>query len=446
MSEKKREGVIIHGMSNSKKHTIMKAKNIFMTILLMMGFVAANAKTNYRYPAELALVSQPFMTYNDYENTITIYYDVQNIGDVRYRGYIYAYLDPDDGYYYSRSWVNVCPGRIKRVAVKIPAYLPNPSWRYTVMPYYELGNELYSFTTFEYFEPVNFSWYGPRVETYYVTVMPRRIRHYHRPAEFRFYYDGYRPPMHYDPHYALDPMHHTYHYHYHNGGYPVSHPEHYGPGYAPVPPTPPMNNVNATVHPNSGSSSGSMSTPANNSGASVSNGSGNGATTRPNNSNNASSSSATTRPSNTGNASSATSRPGATTDTNSNATSRPGATNNASSNVNRPSDNSSSNSTTARPNSSSSTNNNATSRPSTTSNASSNVNRPSGNSSSNSTTARPSNSNSTNNNTTARPTSSTRPSSSGNSSNRGSSTNVNRDNSSSSSSSRSGSTSGRGTR
>ena len=46
----------------------MKAKKIFMTILVMMGFVIAKAQG---YPPELALVSQPVMTYNDYNNTIS---------------------------------------------------------------------------------------------------------------------------------------------------------------------------------------------------------------------------------------------------------------------------------------------------------------------------------------------------------------------------------------
>ena len=198
----------------------MKAKKIFMTILVMMGFVIAKAQG---YPPELALVSQPVMTYNDYDNTITLYYDVQNIGDARYKGYVYIYLDPDDGYYYAKKRVNVCPGRIKRIAIDIPAYRPNPSWTYTVMPYYSLGAELYSFTTFEYFEPLTFYWNGPRTEVFYVTVVPPRPRYYTRPAEFRFYYDGYRPPMPppmgYGPGAPMpphhNPMHHTYSYQSH---------------------------------------------------------------------------------------------------------------------------------------------------------------------------------------------------------------------------------------
>ena len=313
----------------------MKAKKIFMTILVMMGFVIAKAQG---YPPELALVSQPVMTYNDYDNTITLYYDVQNIGDARYKGYVYIYLDPDDGNYYARKRVNVCPGRIKRIAIDIPAYRPNPSWTYTVMPYYSLGNELYSFTTFEYFEPLMFSWYGPRTEVYYVTVLPPRPRYYTRPAEFRFYYDGYRPPMPPPMGYAPgapmpphhDPMHHTYSYHYNNGGYPVNHPDNYGQGYAPQP----NGNSQATVRPvNPNNTPGSMSSrDEGNGGANVNNGS----TVRPNNpgaTNNLNGNGATVRPNNSG------------TNPNQNgATIRPNgnATNNSSGNVSRPSSGSSS--------------------------------------------------------------------------------------------------------
>ena len=307
----------------------MKAKKIFMTILVMMGFVIAKAQG---YPPELALVSQPVMTYNDYDNTITLYYDVQNIGDARYKGYVYIYLDPDDGNYYARKRVNVCPGRIKRIAIDIPAYRPNPSWTYTVMPYYSLGSELYSFTTFEYFEPLAFSWYGPRTEVYYVTVIPPRPRYYTRPAEIRFYYDGYRPPMPppmgYGPGAPMppyhNPMHHTYSYHYNNGGYPVNHPEHYGEGY----------NSQATVRPhNPNTTPGSLgSRDEGNAGTNVNN----GATVRPNNpgtTNNLNGNGATVRPNNSG------------TGTNQNgATVRPNGNANNSGNVSRPSSGSSSSS------------------------------------------------------------------------------------------------------
>ena len=393
----------------------MKAKKIFMTILVMMGFVIAKAQG---YPPELALVSQPVMTYNDYDNTITLYYDVQNIGDARYKGYVYIYLDPDDGYYYAKKRVNVCPGRIKRIAIDIPAYRPNPSWTYTVMPYYSLGSELYSFTTFEYFEPLTFYWNGPRTEVFYVTVVPPRPRYYTRPAEFRFYYDGYRPPMPppmgYGPGAPMpphhNPMHHTYSYHYNNGGYPVNHPDHYGEGYAPI-----NGNSQATVRPNGSNTPGSMSSHGENNGSTNANsGSNSGATVRPNPTNNLNGNGATTRPNNSG-----------TSSNQNGATTRPdGNSNNGSSNVTRPSSGNSSSS--SRPSSGSNSsnvnrpNNGSTSRPnnSGTSSSSGNVNRPSsGNSSSSS---RPSsgssssNANRPNNGSTSRPNNSGTSSSSGN--------------------------------
>ena len=198
----------------------MKAKNILMTLLLVTGAIAAKASG---YPPELALVSQPVMVYN--YNSVTVYYDVENIGDYTYRGYVYLYLDPDDGYYYAREYVRVYPGRIKRIAVEIPAYRANPGWIYTVMPYYELDRELYSFTTFEYFEPLEFWWNGPRSHHYIVINVPPRPRYYHRPGHYRYYYDGFRPPMPppgHGPMPPLDPHHHTYGYHHEHGGYPAN--------------------------------------------------------------------------------------------------------------------------------------------------------------------------------------------------------------------------------
>jgi len=206
----------------------MKAKNILMSVLLAMGFIAAKAATGY--PPELALVSQPVMVYN--YNSITVYYDLQNIGDYTYRGHIFLYLEPDNGYPYADKYVRVRPGHIKRVAINIPSYRANPSWYYTIKPYYELGEELYSFTTFEYFEPLGFLWNGPRTDHWIVVNVPPRMRYYHRPGSYRFYYDGFRPAM-YSPYAVgygpatppppLNPMHHTYSYHYSNGGYPTNH-------------------------------------------------------------------------------------------------------------------------------------------------------------------------------------------------------------------------------
>lgn len=232
----------------------MKTKNILMSVLLATGFIAAKAATGY--PPELALVSQPVLVYN--YNSITVYYDVQNIGDYAYRGNIYIYLSPDNGYYYAEKYVRVCPGRIKRVAIEIPAYRPNPSWSYTIMPYYELDDELYSFTTFEYFEPLRFHWNGYHDEPWVVINVPPRVRRYNRPGDYRYYYDGFRPPMP-PPGHAygpgmppppMNPMHHTYNYHYNNGGYPG-----YNGGGHVAPPAPNHdgNNVNPPApDPNNG--------------------------------------------------------------------------------------------------------------------------------------------------------------------------------------------------
>ena len=209
-----------------KKITTMKTKNILMSILLVIGSIAAKAAGGY--PPELALVSQPVMVYN--YNSVTVIYDVENIGDYTYRGYVSLYLDPDYGYSYAEKYVRVYPGRIKRIEIDIPLYRIDRRFAFTIMPYYELGNELYSFTTFEYFEPISFYWNGPRTERWVVITIPPRIHYYHRPGTYRFYYDGYRPPMPPPGHGPgmpppMDPHHHTYGYHHSNGGYPATHPE-----------------------------------------------------------------------------------------------------------------------------------------------------------------------------------------------------------------------------
>ena len=49
-----------------------------MSVLLVMGFIAAKAANGN--PPELILVSQPVIVYN--YNSVTVCYDVQNIGDV----------------------------------------------------------------------------------------------------------------------------------------------------------------------------------------------------------------------------------------------------------------------------------------------------------------------------------------------------------------------------
>ncbi len=308
----------------------MKAKNILMTLLLVTGAIAAKAAG---YPPELALVSQPVMVYN--ANSITVYYDVENIGDRTYRGSVYIYLDPDDGYYYADKWVKVYPGRIKRIAINIPTNRIRRGHPFTIMPYYELGDELYSFTTFEYFDPITFYWDGPRNERWVVINVAPCLRHYHRPGTYRYYYDGFRPPM--PPkghaHHPMDPKHHTYSYHHNNGGYPANH----NSGDSPKP----HDNSSATVRPNP--NAGSMSHGSSNSGGSNSGGSNNGSNInrRPN-----SSGSNVSRPSS--NSSSSTSRPSGTSSgerrsssvSNSSSTSRPSSTSNGSS-VSRPSSNSS---------------------------------------------------------------------------------------------------------
>ena len=238
----------------------MKTKNILMSILLVIGSIAAKAAGGY--PPELALVSQPVMVYN--YNSITVIYDVENIGDYTYRGYVSLYLDPDYGYSYAEKYVRVYPGRIKRIEIDIPLYRIDRRFAFTIMPYYELGNELYSFTTFEYFEPISFYWNGPRTERWVVITIPPRIRYYHRPGTYRFYYDGYRPPMPPPGHGPgmpppMDPHHHTYGYHHNNGGYPATHPENNSSANSNTAP-------NATVRPKA--NRGSMSSGSSNSGGS----------------------------------------------------------------------------------------------------------------------------------------------------------------------------------
>ena len=373
----------------------MKTKKFLMTSLLVMGMIIAKAANGY--PPELVLVSQPVLTYN--ANSVTIYYDVQNIGDYTYRGYVYVYLDPDDGYYYAREHVRVCPGRIKRIAIDIPAYRPNPSWVYTVMPYYEMGDELYSFTMFEYFEPVRFCWHGYRNEPWVVIHVGPRPRYYYRPGDYRYYYDGYRPmlpppPPGNGPHPhdmpPMDPHHHTYGYHHSNGGYPANyHPDNHVPGYNHNEPgntnnVAPTNTGATVVRPHGANTPGSMSTngatsvaPNGNNG--TSNGGTTGATVRPSG-NSGSSSSGTVRPSSSSNtsSSSSSSRPSSgssSVNSSSTSSSRPSS---GSSSVN------SSSSSSSRPSSSSNSGN--VSRPSSSSNSSS-VSRPSSGSSSSGTSS-----------------------------------------------------------
>ena len=380
----------------------MKIKKILMSVLLAMGFIAAKAATGY--PPELILVSQPVMVYN--YNSITVYYDVQNIGDYAYRGNIYIYLDPDNGYYYANKYVKVCPGRIKRVAIKIPAYRPNPANIYTIMPYYELGGELYSFTTFEYFEPLRFHWDGPRREPWVVVTVPVRPRRYIRPGTYRYYYDGFLPPLlppntvGYGPGMPppMNPMHHTYNYPHNNGGYPAS--PNWNNGNPPAPNNGGGNNGNggATVRPKA--NGGSMSHGNSNSGTN-------------NGTNNGGSSSSVNPPANNNNVAP------------SNGGSSSGRTGNSNSNVNRPSNNNSNNSGNV-------------SRPNNNSNSSGSNSGRTGNSNSN--VSRPSNNNSNSSGNVSRPSNNSNSNRSGNSTSGRSGSNSSNSSSSSSSSSRSGST------
>ena len=396
----------------------MKAKNILMTLLLVAGAIAAKASG---YPPELALVSQPVMVYN--HSSITVYYDVENIGDYTYKGDVYIFLEPDFGYYYAREYVKVYPGRIKRIAIDIPARSFDLYRTFTIMPYYELGNELYSFTTFEYFEPVRFYWHGPRTEPWVVIHIGPRPRYYHRPGTYRYYYDGYRPPMHgrgpgMPP--PMDPMHHTYGYHHSIGGYPATHPEWSNNGEMPKP----TSDVapSATIRPkeNAGSMSGSSST----GNTSAATGARPSTNSRPEGT--GSNSGSVSRPSSNGSASGSVSRPSTNS---SSSASRPSSSSNVSGSSTRPA----TNGTVSRPSSNSS----SSSRPSGNSSSSvsrpsSSTSRPSGNSSSSS-VSRPSTSTSS---------SSSARTSSSNSSTRSSGTSSTRS-SSSSSNSRGGSSSGR---
>ena len=337
----------------------MKAKNILMTLLLVAGAIAAKASG---YPAELALVSQPVMVYN--HSSITVYYDVENIGDYTYRGDVYIFLEPDFGYYYAKEYVKVRPGRIKRIAVDIPAYSFDMHRTFTIMPYYEVGRDLYSFTTFEYFEPVSFYWHGPRTEPWVVIHVGPRPSYYHRPGSYRYYYDGYRPPMHaHGPGMPppMDPMHHTYGYHYSIGGYPATHPEWSNNSEMPKP----SNDAApiATVRPKE--NAGSMSSGSNGNTSAGTNESMSSARPSANtgSAGTGSSSGSINRPSSSSSASGSVSRPSSNS-----SASRP----NSSSNVSGSSTHPATNGSASRPNTSAS----STSRPSGTS--SSGVSRPSG--------------------------------------------------------------------
>lgn len=346
----------------------MKTLKVFATFLLMT--VMFSAKAQDFFPAELVLVSQPTMMY--YSDEVRLYYDVQNIGDERYKGYFYIYLDPDNGSYYARQYVRVNPGEIRRIVVSLPSYRLNPFNDYVVMPYYSIGSDLFSLTTFDYFEPIQFCWRERRA-TFLVMTVPPRIYFYDRPIGPRFYYDGYRPHLH--PGYRPDPHIHTYAYHHNYGGYPATHHDnyvqHYGQPYngnhggsnngnhnngnngGNAPQNPGMNGNNqAHVNPqnHAGSMSSNGATPHNDNpngnGTTPNPNSGNGAVTRPH-----TNSGAVARPYNN----SSVTRPSSN---NNSSVTRPSSNNNGS--VTRPSSNN--NSSMARPSTSSSGRNNSSTR------------------------------------------------------------------------------------
>ena len=367
--------------STLKNNSLMKTKKFLMTSLLVMGMIIAKAANGF--PPELVLVSQPVLTYN--ANSVTVYYDIQNIGDYTYRGDIYIYLDPDNGYYHARKYVRIYPGRIRRVAINIPAYRLNPSWVYTVMPYYEMDEDLFSFTIFEYFEPVRFCWNGYRDEPWVVIHVGPRPRHYHRPHPYRYYYDGYYPilppppggypPGYFDGMHPLDPMHHTYAHHHHYGGYPANyHPDGNVPGYNPPAPSNNSSTGQATVV-RPGGTPGSMSSNTA-TGTNTTNNNNAGATTRPstnngNSGNNGRNDSGNVSRPNTSNTSGTSSSGRTGTTTNSGRSGNSGR--NDSSNVSRPSSNTSSGTSNSgrSGNSSNGRSNNSSSRSSSSSDRSS---------------------------------------------------------------------------
>ena len=369
----------------------MKAKNILMTLLLVTGAIAAKAAG---YPPELALVSQPVMVYN--ANSITVYYDVENIGDYTYRGSVYLYMDPDYGYYYASKRVTVRAGSIKRIAISVPANRVRKGHAFTIMPYYELDDELYSFTTFEYFEPITFYWEGPRTERWVVIHVGPCPRHYYRPGTYRYYYDGYRPHHDHGPGMPppMDPKHHTYGYHKDHGGYPANHfnggdapKPHDGGGEAPKP----HDSGSATVRPDgtagsmsggtssgsgTGSSSGSVKPSAPTSGSSSGSGnsgrkptsgstSGSSSVSRPSSSSSSGTTSGSSRPSSGSNVS----RPSGGSSSSSGTVSRP------SSGSTRPSGTSSSSSSGRKGSSSTSSSSSSTTRPAATTSGSSSSSR-----------------------------------------------------------------------
>ncbi len=196
-------------------------KYVIAVLLLFICFGQANAQTGQ--PTELILVSQPTMSYQD--DGVRLYYDLQNIGTKRYKGKVYIYLDPDNGYYYAAKKVRICKGRIKRVKIDVPTAGLMKDSLYTVMPYYSIGSQLHSFTIFEDFGLLSFRISQP-AQNKYVVVKPLRKPYSYTcsPNATRYYYDGYYRAKQVNLYYSM-PYHHTYQYHHlPNHGY-------YGPYY-----------------------------------------------------------------------------------------------------------------------------------------------------------------------------------------------------------------------
>ena len=198
-----------------------KLKTILAVVLLFLGVQLLEAQNGQA--TELLLVSQPTMSYHG--DHVRLYYDVQNIGIKRYKGKVYIYLDPDNGYYYAEKKIRVRKGKIKRVKIDVPTARLMSDTVYTVMPYYSIGSQLYSFTIFEDFGLTSFCVSKPAQTKYLVNTEPTKVVHYtYSQSATRYYYDGYARSPQVNTFYST-PYHHTYQYH--------SRPNHgyYGPHY-----------------------------------------------------------------------------------------------------------------------------------------------------------------------------------------------------------------------
>lgn len=238
----------------TKNNLIMK--KIFLLALLMASFttsVNAQYYTPGYYPAELALISEPMMSYR--YNFVRLYYDVQNIGDVRYSGNFLIYLYPNNTYFFARDYIRVKPGEIKRIVLDIPIYQLDLSFNYTVLAYYEDGGQLSPLTTFEYYPPMTIWWRGPRTDYYIVNAPRNRPNIYNRPPDGpKFFYNNkpYGEP--YCP-IPQNPYNHGNN-NYYNGNNNNFNPGNNNPGnngnYTPQQPRNPNSGHSGNVSPNPG--------------------------------------------------------------------------------------------------------------------------------------------------------------------------------------------------